>query len=318
MTTPPVGGLGGAGSIPDAAPTCYRHTDRETWIRCQRCERPICPDCMNSAAVGFQCPNCVKEGNRGSRQGRTPYGGQRTGDPRLTAFVLIGINVAVWLLIQLTGGRSSTLTDTLAMRPDGLCVEPGGRRFLPGASEATCGTSGLEWLPGVADGAWWQVLTSTFAHEQVLHIGFNMLALYFLGPMLENVLGRSRFLALYLVAGIAGSAAVMLLSAPTSSTLGASGSIFGLMGALAVVAVKVRGQVQTILMWIGLNLVITFTVAGISWQGHLGGLLGGALLGAVMVFAPRQHRPVVQWTATALLLLVSLALILARALALNS
>jgi len=268
---------------------------------------------MNSASVGFQCPNCVKEGNRGSRQHRTPYGGQRVGDPRLTTFVLIGINVAVWLIIQVTGGRSSTLIDTLAMRPDGLCIEPGGRRFLPGANEATCGASALDWLPGVADGAWWQVLTSTFAHEQLLHIGFNMLALYFLGPMLENVLGRTRFLALYLVSGIAGSAAVMLLSDPNTSTLGASGSIFGLMGALAVVAVKVRGQVQTILMWIGLNLVITFTVGGISWQGHLGGLTGGALLGAAMVFAPRQHRSVVQWTATTMVLLVSLGLILARA-----
>ncbi|MET0998406.1 MAG: rhomboid family intramembrane serine protease, partial [Marmoricola sp.] len=318
VTAPPAGGPGGAGSIPDAAPTCYRHTDRETWIRCQRCERPICPDCMNSAAVGFQCPNCVREGNRGSRQGRTPYGGQRVGDPRLTTFVLIGINVAVWLLVQVTGGRSSTLIDLLAMRPDGLCIEPGGNRFLPGASESACNATGFDWLPGVADGAWWQVVTSVFTHEQALHLGFNMLALYFLGPMLENVLGRTRFLALYLVSGIAGSAAVMLLSAPHTLTLGASGAVFGLMGALAVVALKVRGQVQTILMWIGLNLVFTFTVGGISWQGHIGGLVGGALIGAAMVHAPREHRAVVQWSVTALILVGALALIVARALTLNS
>jgi membrane associated rhomboid family serine protease len=271
---------------------------------------------MNSAAVGFQCPSCVKEGNRGSRQGRTPYGGQRVADPRLTTFVLIGLNVAVWLLIQVTGRRSSTLLDTLAMRPDGLCVEAGRGRFLPGANEATCGASGLDWLPGVADGAWWQVITATFAHEHPLHIGFNMMALYFLGPMLENVLGRTRFLALYLISGVAGSAAVMLLSDPNTSTLGASGSIFGLMGALAVIAFKVRGEVQTVLTWIGLNLVLTFTISGISWQGHLGGLIGGALLGAAMVFAPRRHRAPVQWTATALVLLVALGLIVARIIAL--
>ena len=269
---------------------------------------------MNSAAVGFHCPNCVKEANRGSRQGRTPYGGQRVSDPRLTTFVLIGVNVAVWLLIQATGGRASTLIDKLALRPNGLCVEPGGQRFLPGANEATCSTSGLDWFPGVGGGAWWQVITSTFAHEQVLHIGVNMLALYFLGPMLENVLGRTRFLAVYLVSGIAGSAAVMLLADQYSQALGASGSIFGLMGALAVIALKVRGQVQSVLMWIGLNLVITFTVPGISWEGHLGGLVGGAVLGTAMAYAPRQHRAPVQWTATGLVLLVSLGLVLARTL----
>jgi membrane associated rhomboid family serine protease len=318
VSTPPVGGAGSAGSVPNAPPTCYRHTDRETWIRCQRCDRPICPDCMNSASVGFQCPSCVKEGNRGSRQFRTPYGGQRVRDPRLTTFVLIGVNVAVWLLIQATGGRTSTLVDTLGMRPDGLCIEPGGNRFLPGASEAACSVTGLDWLPGVADGAWWQVITSAFTHEQALHIGFNMLALYFLGPMLENVLGRTRFLALYLVSGITGSAAVMVLSSPHTLTLGASGAIFGLMGALAVVALKVRGQVQSVLMWIALNLVFTFTVGGISWQGHIGGLVGGALLGIAMAYAPRQNRAPVQWAATGLILVASLALIAARAIALNA
>jgi membrane associated rhomboid family serine protease len=258
---------------------------------------------MNSAAVGFHCPNCVKEANRGSRQFRTPYGGQRAADPRLTSFVLIGINVAVWLVIQATGGRASTVIDKLALLPDSASRE------LPAGSVVT--------VQGVADGAWWQIITSTFTHVQPLHIGFNMLALYFLGPVLENVLGRSRFLALYLVSGIGGSAAVMLLSDPHGQTLGASGSIFGLMGALAVVALKVRGQLQSVLMWIGLNLVFTFTVGGISWQGHIGGLIGGAVLGAAMVYAPKQYRAPVQWGATGLVLLVSLALIAARAAALG-
>jgi membrane associated rhomboid family serine protease len=303
VTTPPVGGPGAAGSVPEAPPTCYRHTDRETWIRCQRCDRPICPDCMNSASVGFQCPNCVKEGNRGSRQLRTPYGGQRVSDPRITTFVLIGINVAVWLLIQATGGSSSRLIDRLALLPDSA------RGRLPDGTVVA--------VQGVADGAWWQILTSTFTHVEPLHIGFNMLALYFLGPMLENVLGRARFLALYLVSGIAGSAAVILLASPHTQTLGASGSVFGLMGALAVIAIKVRGQVQTILMWIGLNLVLTFTISSISWQGHLGGLIGGALLGAAMAFAPRKRRALFQWIATGLVLLVSLGLIVVRTLSLT-
>jgi membrane associated rhomboid family serine protease len=258
---------------------------------------------MNSAAVGFQCPHCVKEGHRGTRQARTPYGGQRVGDPRITTFVLMGLNILVWVLIQATGGTTSPLLYKLALIPDfGVRPVSGGGAVL---------------VEGVAQGAWWQVVTSMFTHVDPLHLGFNMLALYFLGPMLENVLGRARFLALYLVSGLAGSAAVMLLSSANGPTLGASGAIFGLMGALAVIALKVRGQVQSILMWIGLNLVFTFTVGGISWQGHIGGLVGGAVLGAAMAYAPREHRAPLQWTATGLVLLVSLGLIASRALTLG-
>lgn len=257
---------------------------------------------MNSASVGFQCPHCVKEGNKGTRQTRTPYGGQRVADPRTTTFVLIGINVAVWLLVQATS-RTDRVVDTLALLPDSA-----DRRLSDGS---------IVNVRGVDDGAVWQILTSAFTHVQPLHIGFNMLALYFLGPMLENVLGRVRFLALYLVSGIAGSAAVMLLSNANGQTLGASGCIFGLMGALAVIALKVHGQVQQIMVWIGLNLVFTFTVGGISWQGHIGGLVGGALLGAAMAYAPRQHRALLQWTATAAVLVVSLGLIALRALTLS-
>jgi membrane associated rhomboid family serine protease len=304
VTTPPVGGQGAAGSVPDSAPTCYRHTDRETWIRCQRCERPICPDCMTSASVGFHCPNCVKEASRGSRQTRTPYGGQRVADPRITSFVLIGINAVVWLLIQATGGRASAVVDKLALLPESTF------RRLPDGSLVT--------VQGVADGAWWQVITSAFTHIEPWHLGMNMLALYFLGPMLENVLGRTRFLALYLVSGIAASAAVMLLSDPHGQTLGASGAIFGLVGALAVIVLKVGGQVQAVLFFVGLQLVFTFAVPGISWQGHIGGLIGGTLVGLAMVHAPRQHRAVVQWSVTGLVLLVSLVLIAVRVAALGA
>jgi membrane associated rhomboid family serine protease len=291
VTTGPVGSEG----TPTTAPTCYRHPERETWIRCQRCDRPICPDCMRSAAVGFQCPSCVKEGSRSTRQGQTPYGGQRVGDPRLTSFVLIGLNALVWLAIAVTGGSSSRLVDTLALLPDSAA------RQLENGQVTV--------VRGVDDGAWWQLVTSMFTHVEPLHIGFNMLALYFLGPMLETVLGRARFVALYLVSGLCGSAAVVLLSDPNSQTVGASGAIFGLMGALAVVATKVGGQLQPILVWLGLNLVFTFTVAGISWQGHLGGLVGGAVLGAAMVYAPRRNRSLLQWSAVAVVLVLALAVV---------
>jgi membrane associated rhomboid family serine protease len=255
---------------------------------------------MRSASVGFQCPHCVKEGAQSTRQARTPYGGQRVNDPRLTTFALIGLNALVWLAILATGGENSRLLDKLALLPESAYT-----RYSDGS---------LVLVRGVSDGAWWQLMTSAFTHVEVLHIGFNMLALYFLGPMLETVLGRARFLAVYLVSALAGSAAVMLFAAPHSQTLGASGAIFGLMGALAVMALKVRGQVQSVLMWIGLNLVFTFTVSGISWQGHIGGLVGGAVIGAAMVYAPRSNRSLVQWAVTGVVLAISVVLIAAKAL----
>jgi membrane associated rhomboid family serine protease len=303
VTPPPDAGPAGTQGVPAAAPTCYRHTDRETWIRCQRCERPICPDCMRSASVGFQCPGCVKEGAKTTRQTRTPYGGQRVGDPRLTTFVLIGINVAIWVLVMATGERTSTVVNKLALLPSSSAYR------LPDGS--------VTLVRGVDDGAWWQLVTSMFTHVEPLHIAFNMLALYFLGPMLETVLGRARFLAVYLVSGLVGSATVMVLSNPHSQTLGASGAIFGLMGALVVLALKVGGQAQTVFVWIGLNMVLTFTVSGISWQGHVGGLVGGLVLGAAMVYAPRSHRSLVQWSVTAAVLVLSLVVVGLRCLALS-
>ncbi len=317
MTTPPGAGQSGIQDVPDAPPTCYRHTDRETWIRCQRCDRPICPDCMRSASVGFQCPNCVKEGAKSTRQARTPYGGTRVGDPRQTTFVLIAINALVWLAIVAMRGQGNKLVDLLALLPTGRCTKTDGTGYFPNASEAICGGTGQHWVAGVADGAWWQLLTSQFTHVEVWHIGLNMLALYFLGPILENVLGRWRFLAVYLISGLAGSTAVMLFSDPTVQTYGASGAVFGLMGAFAVMALKVRGQVQTVLMFIGIQLVFTFTVSGISWQGHIGGLVGGVLIGTAMIYAPRDHRSLIQWSAASLVLVVSIALVAVRVVALT-
>jgi membrane associated rhomboid family serine protease len=130
--------------------------------------------------------------------------------------------------------------------------------------------------------------------------------------MLEGVLGRARFLAVYLVSGMVGSAAVMWFSSAYGQTLGASGAIFGLMGAIAVLALKVGGQAQSVLGWIGINLVLTFTLSGISWQGHLGGLLGGVLLGAAMVYAPKERRAVLQWSAVGVVLALSLVAIVVR------
>jgi len=232
---------------------------------------------MRPASVGFQCPSCVREGSRTTRSGRTAYGGERSANPALTSQVLIALNVAVWIAILVTGGGGSRLVDRLALIPQGALFGSGNGQVVA--------------VTGVADGAPWLLLTSMFTHVTITHIGFNMLALYTLGPGLEAAVGRTRFLLLYFVSGLAGSATVMWLSAVHSQTLGASGAIFGLMGALLVIAVKVRGDVRSILTWIGINFVITFVFAGyISWQGHVGGFVAGLLLGGILVYAPKPRR----------------------------
>ncbi|WP_295656758.1 rhomboid family intramembrane serine protease [uncultured Nocardioides sp.] len=306
-------------TTPVGVPTCYRHPDRETYISCQRCGRSICPDCMRDAAVGFQCPHCVAEGAKSTRSGLATYGGRRSSDPTLTSKVLIGVNAAVFLAVLATGAGSSWLAARLYLTPLGRCWDADFTGYFPRATNAAvCATGpGATWVPGVADGAPWQLLTSAFLHEQVWHIGFNMLALWVLGPQLEAALGRVRFLALYLLSALAGSTSVYWLAPETSATLGASGAVFGLMGGLLVLAFKVRGNVSQILVWIGINVAITVVGRGfISWQGHLGGLVGGVLIAAVIVYAPRSRRTPVQVAGLAALAAVLVALVVARTLAL--
>jgi membrane associated rhomboid family serine protease len=250
---------------------------------------------MRDSAVGFQCPDCVKEGARSTRSGRTAYGGLRPTNAGITSMVIIGINVVVWLAVLVTGGRTSRLLDYLVLRPNGLCDVPGQGGFE--ITQAQCETLGGNsvFLPGVADGAYWQLITSEFTHLEIWHIGFNMLALWVLGPQLELAIGRARYLALYLLSALAASTLVYWASAEYSATLGASGAVFGLMGALLVVAYKVKADMQQILVWLGINVAVTFVfVSGISWQGHLGGLLGGMTIAAILVYAPRQRRTQLQ------------------------
>ena len=300
----------------DPAPgvtVCYRHAGREANIRCQRCERPICTECMRDAAVGFQCPSCVKEGARSTRQAVAPYGGTRSTNPALTSYVLIGTNLALWLGVLATGWQASRLVARLSLLPVGLCESVSSPGSFYRVGEAQCVGADARWVPGVADGAYWQLLTSTFMHVQVWHIAGNMLALYVLGPQVEAVLGRVRFLAVYLLSGLAGSATAYWLSSPDGYSLGASGAIYGLFGALGVLIWKVGGDLRSLGALLAVNLVITFAVPNISWQAHLGGLLGGALVTAVLVFSPRgPRRPLVQWSALAGVLAVLVVAVVLR------
>lgn len=268
---------------------------------------------MQPAAVGFQCPECVASGRRQTRSGRTAYGGARPGNPALTSMVIIGINVAVWLLIVVTGSNSSPWFARLSLHARGLCAAENGGGWFPGVTDETVCENDFSgvFYPGVVDGAWWQLFTSMFAHVELWHIGFNMLALWVLGPQLELVIGRARFLALYLLSGLAGSAFVYWFSGEQTPTLGASGAVYGLMAALLVVAFKVGGQVQTIMAWIIANAVLT-VIFGFSWQGHLGGFLGGLALMGAIVYSPKPHRTVLQASAFAAVAVAVAAAIVTR------
>jgi len=259
---------------------------------------------MQSAAVGFQCPSCVREGAKTTRSGRTTYGGQRSANPALTSQILIAINAAVWLLISVTGGSSSRWVDHLALLPEST------RFRLPNGTILS--------VDGVADGALWQLVTSMFTHVEITHIGFNMLALWFLGPQLEVAIGRTRYLALYLLSGLMGSVFVLWLTPAYVQTVGASGAIFGLMGALLIIAIKVRANYSQLLLWIGLNVAITVFGRGfISWQGHLGGFVGGVLIAAAIVYAPRTNRALWQTVGLSLVGVLVLVAVVARTLSLN-
>jgi membrane associated rhomboid family serine protease len=237
---------------------CYRHPDRETGLSCSECGRPICADCATFAAVGIRCPE-----HAGVRRSpvtrlrarpvrRAPGVALATGSAPVTR-ILIAINVAVYLLTVVQGRGLN---------------DPGGTVFnkfiLVG--------------PLVANGGWWRLVTAMFLHASILHIGFNMAALYFIGTPVEMYLGRARYLGLYFVSGLAGSTGA-LLQAPLTPVVGASGAIFGILGAMLIIEYQVTGRLAgNAMTWIVINLVISFTIPGISWGGHIGGLIGGILI----------------------------------------
>lgn len=274
---------------------CFRHGDRETYISCQRCGRPICPECMHDASVGFHCPVCVADAAKTVRRPRTMAGGMVPGKAGLVTWVLVGINVVVFLLAQARDDAgASVLGNQLAMLGD------------------TALARGGDLLTGVADGAYWRLLTSVFLHEAIVHLLFNMYALSIFGPMLEAALGRLRFVALYLTAGLAGSVLVYCLTAPNAFTVGASGAIYGLFGAAFAVFARRGLELSGLLVLMGINLAFTFLFPNISWQGHIGGLLAGLFLGVALAYAPGTRRTLVQVSAFALLFLVMLVAVALR------
>jgi membrane associated rhomboid family serine protease len=237
---------------------CYRHPDRETGLSCSECGRPICADCATFAPVGIRCPD-----HAGVRRGpatkirprpvrRAPGIALASGNAPITR-ALIAINVAIYLITASQGGGLNA---------------PGGSLFA-------------KWIlygPWVANGGWYRLVTAMFLHASIIHIGFNMFALWVIGTPVEQYLGKARYIGLYFVSGLAGSAGA-LLSAPHTPSLGASGAVFGVLGAMMILEWQITGRLAgNAMTWIVINLVISFAAPGISWGAHIGGLIGGILI----------------------------------------
>jgi membrane associated rhomboid family serine protease len=281
----------GPAAGPDAAPSCVRHPDRPTALACTRCGRPACPDCLRPAPVGAHCVDCLAEGARTTRTARTAGGAPvRQATTPVVTITLITVNVAVFVLTALSAGSA---WDNVA-------------------SPWVAAT----WLvpADVAAGEWYRLVTSGFLHAGPLHIAFNMIALWVLGRDLELVLGRLRYGLLYGVSLLGASTAVTLLGAPDRPVLGASGAVFGLMGGLVIVLRRLRMSPGPALTMVAINVVLTFTIPGLSVLGHLGGLVTGLAVTAALVHGPGRSRPAAGLLAVGGIAVLLVVLVAVRAL----
>ncbi|HXB14413.1 MAG TPA: rhomboid family intramembrane serine protease [Solirubrobacteraceae bacterium] len=257
--------------------TCYRHPSRETGVSCSNCGRPICPDCMTSTPVGMRCPECSRQRTTVKRLRNV------AAVPRVT-YALIAINVIVFLTEQ---GQFTVFGTSIHGK---VIVE------------------GVLYREAIAVAhQYWRLVTAGFLHENLLHIGFNMYLLYLLGLMLEPAIGSARFAAIYFTSLLVGSFGALLATAAPS--LGASGAIFGLMGAAAV---ELRSRGFSVMQsgiggLIILNLVLSFSLANISVGAHIGGLIGGAIAAFAVKAADRRRVPLLGFLACLLISAVAVA-----------
>jgi membrane associated rhomboid family serine protease len=249
--------------------TCYRHPDRETYVSCVRCERPICAECMRPASVGFQCPDDAAAGAQAQRPLRTRFGALQRSGRAYATLTLLAINVIAFVL---QGFPISANT-----QPNRFTIDYSSFNFFIATKHE-----------------YYRLLTGAFLHVAIWHIAVNMLALMLVGPALEAMLGRLRFTTLYLLAAIGGNVLAYVVKDVAYLSVGASGAIFGLFACYWVLARRVGADTSSITGVIVLNLIISVTFPGISLYGHLGGLITGAMVGAVFAFASGPRRQQMQ------------------------
>jgi membrane associated rhomboid family serine protease len=256
--------------------TCYRHPKVTTGVHCTRCGRPICTECMTEAAVGYQCPECLKEAGVTVSRRRSTL---TVGGTGAATRILIIANVAMFAVELLTG--ASSLFNVNSAR----------KLFDLGAMVPVA----------VANGQYWRLVTVMFLHAGLIHLLFNMYALYLFGTVIERAFGTRQFLILYFLSGFLASVASYLFGPPLAPAVGASGAVFGLLGAWVAYNFRRRDtafgayQLRWALLMIGLNLVIGFSLAGIDNAAHIGGLVAGVACGAVLEgFGPEGTRRTVR------------------------
>lgn len=282
-----------------ALPGCWWHPARQTALRCVRCDRPACPDCLREASVGHQCIDCVTSAQQHHRAQsvayrRAGYGertvaGARVPGRLVVVPLLIAVNVVVYALTAFQAGdvMNNYLSPVFA--------------------------DGVLWPEAVVlIDEWWRLLTSGFLHYGLLHLAMNMLALWVLGRDLEMLLGRVRFLAVYFLSMFAGAVAVFVLGEPGTATAGASGAIYGLMGAVLVAVLRLRLNPTTAIAIIVLNVFLSMSIPNISLLGHLGGLVAGAVAMVAMVYAPEKNRAAYQSGALGILAVAFVGLVVYR------
>ncbi|HET6500320.1 MAG TPA: rhomboid family intramembrane serine protease [Amycolatopsis sp.] len=273
-----------------APPVCWWHPKRPTGLSCTRCGRPACPDCLREAAVGYQCIDCVQAGRQQPRRAATrrPAGAELTARPVVTP-VLIGLNVLLYLVT--------------ALQAKSLVNNAGAALFGDGVL--------WPWAVAGAD-QWWRLVTAAFLHYGPLHLGVNMISLWVIGRDMEALFGKVRFTALYLVSLLGGAASVYVFDASNKATAGASGAIYGLLGGILIVVLRLRLNPMPAIATIVLNLIITVSIPNISLFGHLGGLVIGALATAALIYAPAKGRVAWQVGALAVLVVALVALVCYR------
>ena len=254
---------------------CYRHPDHETYINCSRCGQFICPECMVSAPVGFQCVECVGENKAPKVKASFGAGGNQI--PVVSKYI-IGICVGALFYTLLNGGVSY------------MAVQFG---MVPEA---------------IANGQWWRLISAAFLHGGILHLAFNMYALYWLGPQLERLLGHAQFAVIYMLSAIGGNVISYYFSDIATVSVGASGAIFGLMTATIVIGRELRADVSQLMTLLVLNVVIGFASSGIDWRAHLGGAIMGAATGYLQTHGRRQMR----FTGIVAIVVILLALVFIR------
>lgn len=275
---------------------CAWHPDRATAVRCVRCGRPVCPECMRSAPVGQQCVECVSEGARSVRQVK-PLQQART----WVTWTLIAVNVAVFVAVLATSSTEESI----------------------GATSSPLFRDLVLYLPWVAQGELWRTVTAGFLHFGLMHIAVNMLSLALIGPGLERAFGRERYAAIYGTALLGSSAAAMWFS-PDALVAGASGAIYGLLGAALVLYLRERLNPQTIIIVLVLNIGLSISLPGISLAGHMGGLAFGALSAGALLYYREVCRsvgmgeltakPSAPWVLAAVVTALSVVLIVVKVL----